>query len=132
MSEQKIPIPAMLYNAAVGGHVTNSQQIIDVYNYFENILDKIKNKNDDKDNSLPSYLLNQESLVDYNFFDRFDQFMESFQSNDDELDEKISILYNSVFYQQFLNIGIFGMTSTGKSSVLNSILGYDSDSFFLP
>lgn len=29
MSEQKIPIPAMLYNAAVGGHVTNSQQIID-------------------------------------------------------------------------------------------------------
>ena len=103
----------------------HSQQIIDVYNYFDNILDKIKNKNDDKDNSLPSYLLNQESLVDYNFFDRFDQFMESFQSNDDELDEKISILYNSVFYQQFLNIGIFGMTNTGKSSVLNSILGYD-------
>ena len=29
MSEQKIPIPAMLYNAAIGGHVTNSQQIID-------------------------------------------------------------------------------------------------------
>ena len=29
MSEHKIPIPAMLYNAAVGGHVTNSQQIID-------------------------------------------------------------------------------------------------------
>ena len=29
MSEHKIPIPSMLYNAAVGGHVTNSQQIID-------------------------------------------------------------------------------------------------------
>lgn len=29
MSEYKTPIPAMLYNAAVGGHVTNSQQIID-------------------------------------------------------------------------------------------------------
>ena len=23
------PIPSMIYNAAVGGHVTNSQQIID-------------------------------------------------------------------------------------------------------
>ena len=29
MSEHKIPIPSMIYNAAVGGHVTNSQQIID-------------------------------------------------------------------------------------------------------
>ena len=29
MSEYKSPIPAMIYNAAVGGHVTNSQQIID-------------------------------------------------------------------------------------------------------
>lgn len=29
MSEYKIPIPSMLYNAAIGGHVTNSQQIID-------------------------------------------------------------------------------------------------------
>lgn len=29
MSEHKEPIPSMLYNAAVGGHVTNSQQIID-------------------------------------------------------------------------------------------------------
>lgn len=29
MSEHKTPIPSMLYNAAVGGHVTNSQQIID-------------------------------------------------------------------------------------------------------
>lgn len=29
MSEYKIPIPSMIYNAAVGGHVTNSQQIID-------------------------------------------------------------------------------------------------------
>ena len=29
MSEHKIPIPSMLYNAAVGGHVTSSQQIID-------------------------------------------------------------------------------------------------------
>ena len=29
MSEHKEPIPSMLYNASVGGHVTNSQQIID-------------------------------------------------------------------------------------------------------
>ena len=29
MTEHKIPIPSMIYNAAVGGHVTNSQQIID-------------------------------------------------------------------------------------------------------
>ena len=29
MSEHKIPIPSMLYNAVVGGHVTSSQQIID-------------------------------------------------------------------------------------------------------
>ena len=29
MSEHKIPIPSMIYNAAVGGHVTSSQQIID-------------------------------------------------------------------------------------------------------
>lgn len=29
MTEHKIPIPSMLYNASVGGHVTNSQQIID-------------------------------------------------------------------------------------------------------
>lgn len=29
MSEHKISIPSMIYNAAVGGHVTNSQQIID-------------------------------------------------------------------------------------------------------
>ena len=29
MSEHKIPIPSMIYNASVGGHVTNSQQIID-------------------------------------------------------------------------------------------------------
>ena len=29
MSEHKEPIPSMIYNAAVGGHVTNSQQIID-------------------------------------------------------------------------------------------------------
>ena len=29
MSEHKIPIPSMLYNAAVGGHVTSSQQIVD-------------------------------------------------------------------------------------------------------
>lgn len=29
MSEHREPIPSMLYNAAVGGHVTNSQQIID-------------------------------------------------------------------------------------------------------
>lgn len=29
MNEHKSPIPSMIYNAAVGGHVTNSQQIID-------------------------------------------------------------------------------------------------------
>lgn len=29
MNEHMMPIPSMLYNAAVGGHVTNSQQIID-------------------------------------------------------------------------------------------------------
>jgi hypothetical protein len=29
MSEHMSPIPSMIYNAAVGGHVTNSQQIID-------------------------------------------------------------------------------------------------------
>lgn len=29
MSEYKSPIPSMIYNAAVGGHITNSQQIID-------------------------------------------------------------------------------------------------------
>lgn len=29
MSEHKEPIPSMIYNATVGGHVTNSQQIID-------------------------------------------------------------------------------------------------------
>lgn len=29
MNEHKEPIPSMIYNAAVGGHVTNSQQIID-------------------------------------------------------------------------------------------------------
>lgn len=29
MSEHKEPIPSMIYNASVGGHVTNSQQIID-------------------------------------------------------------------------------------------------------
>lgn len=29
MKEHKEPIPSMIYNAAVGGHVTNSQQIID-------------------------------------------------------------------------------------------------------
>ena len=29
MSEHMEPIPSMIYNAAVGGHVTNSQQIID-------------------------------------------------------------------------------------------------------
>ena len=29
MSEHREPIPSMIYNAAVGGHVTNSQQIID-------------------------------------------------------------------------------------------------------
>lgn len=29
MSEHKEPIPSMIYNAAVGGHVTNSQQVID-------------------------------------------------------------------------------------------------------
>lgn len=29
MTEHKIPIPSMIYNASVGGHVTNSQQIID-------------------------------------------------------------------------------------------------------
>ena len=29
MTEHRSPIPSMIYNAAVGGHVTNSQQIID-------------------------------------------------------------------------------------------------------
>lgn len=29
MSEHKSPIPSMIYNAAVGGHVTNSQQVLD-------------------------------------------------------------------------------------------------------
>ena len=29
MSEYKSPIPSMIYNASVGGHVTSSQQIID-------------------------------------------------------------------------------------------------------
>lgn len=29
MSEHKEPIPSMIYNASIGGHVTNSQQIID-------------------------------------------------------------------------------------------------------
>lgn len=39
MTEHKIPIPSMLYNAAVGGHVTNSQQIIDeVLNKEQSVL----------------------------------------------------------------------------------------------
>ena len=29
MSEHKEPIPSMIYNASVGGHVTSSQHIID-------------------------------------------------------------------------------------------------------
>ena len=102
-----------------------SQQVFDVYDYFETILDKIKKENPEEESTIPSYLLNQENLVDYNFFDKFDQFILSFQSNDDDLDDKIASLYNSVFYQQFFYIGIFGMSSTGKSSILNSILGYD-------
>ena len=39
MSEHKIPIPSMIYNAAVGGHITNSQQIIDeVLNKEQSVL----------------------------------------------------------------------------------------------
>ena len=102
-----------------------SQQVLDVYDYFENILNIIKNQKTDEESQIPSYLLNQENLVNYNFFDKFDQFILSFQSNDEDLNDKISALYNSVFYQQFFYIGIFGMSSTGKSSILNTILGYD-------
>lgn len=39
MSEHKEPIPSMIYNASVGGHVTNSQQIIDeVLNKEQSVL----------------------------------------------------------------------------------------------
>lgn len=103
-----------------------SQQVTDVYDYFSNILDKMKEmKKNKEDNFLPEYILNQENLIDNSFFDRFNQFIRSLESIDDELDEKISLLYNSVFCQQFFYIGIFGMSNTGKSSILNNILGYD-------
>ena len=102
-----------------------SQQVADVYNYFNNILERIKKVNNDEDSILPSYILNQENLIDVNFYDKFDQFIENFESKDERLNDEISSLYNSTFYQQFFYIGIFGISNTGKSSILNNILGYD-------
>ena len=102
-----------------------SQQIVDVYDYFNNILNQIKLNEGNDDNLLPSYVLNQENLVDVNFFNRFDRFIESFKSNNDRMDEAISLLYNSTYIEQFFYIGIFGMSNTGKSSIFNNILGYD-------
>ena len=102
-----------------------SQQVADVYDYFNNILNQIKLNKDVNDDLLPSYIFNQENLVDVNFFDRFDRFIENFKSNNDRIDDAISLLYNSTYFQQFFYIGIFGMSSTGKSSVFNNILGYD-------
>lgn len=54
MSEHKEPIPSMIYNASVGGHVTNSQQIID-----EN-----ENKEQSKINAEVKQILGQGESVD--------------------------------------------------------------------
>ena len=55
-----------------------SQQVTDVYDYFSNILDKMKEmKKNKEDNFLPEYILNQENLIDNSFFDRFNQFIRS-------------------------------------------------------
>lgn len=54
MSEHKEPIPSMIYNAAVGGHVTNSQQIID-----EN-----ENKEQSQINAEIKQIIGQEGSVD--------------------------------------------------------------------
>lgn len=45
MSEHKEPIPSMIYNASVGGHVTNSQQIIDENENKEQSQINTENKN---------------------------------------------------------------------------------------
>ena len=102
-----------------------SQQVSDVYDYFNNILNNISLQNNEKNDILPSYILNQNNLKDTNFFDKFDQFIQNFDSRNVKLNHYIALLYNCAFYQQFFYIGIFGSSSTGKSSIFNNILGYD-------
>ena len=98
-----------------------SQQVSDVYDYFNTILNKIQLQE-----TLELFPLKQDDNLIYNhFFDKFDKFIQEFQSNNDALNNNISSLYNSAFYQQFFYIGIFGNSCTGKSSVFNNIIGYD-------
>ena len=97
-----------------------SQQVSDIYDYFNNILDKINLKVNEKIN-----LDNDYNLFDKNFFDKFAKLNKEFDLNNVNLNNTMSLLYNYTFFQEFFYIGIIGNSSTGKSSVLNNILGYD-------
>ena len=97
-----------------------SQQVSDIYDYFNNIMNKITFQNNPEIN-----LNNQNNLYDKNFFDKFSQLNQELDLNNISLNNSVSSLYNWTFHEQFFYIGIFGGSSTGKSSIFNNILGYD-------
>ena len=99
-----------------------SQEVYDLYEYFNNIINIIKSKGEELDSILPFYIINQQNLIDVNFFDKFDQLIQTLESDDEQLENSISDLYNSVFYQQFFYIRIYG---NNILELLNNILGYD-------
>lgn len=86
MSEHKEPIPSMIYNASVGGHVTNSQQIID-----EN-----ENKEQSQINAEVKQILGQGGSVDIRIANAVNEEKTRAKAVEEELDGRVDTIEEAV------------------------------------
>lgn len=110
MSEHREPIPSMIYNAAVGGHVTNSQQIID-----EN-----ENKEQSQINAEVKQVLGQGGSVDL----RIAAAVNSEKTRAQTEEENIRQLYSSLSQSQ--PIPVTSLPATGEAGKIYRLAGATS------
>ena len=106
----------------------HSDDVNNVFNYFENILFNLDKSFDDDIAPPPAQLISQDFRKQFeDFTKKFKRFHEenkNFQIIGD-LSNSIDQLYNYIENQQIIYIGIFGNSSTGKSVIFNNLFDID-------
>lgn len=110
MSEHKEPIPSMIYNAAVGGHVTNSQQIID-----EN-----ENKEQSQINAEVKQILGQGGSIDT----RIANAVNTEKTRAEEAEEQLRQAYEALSQSQ--PIPVTELPATGEAGKIYRLAGTTS------
>ena len=109
-------------------NMPHSDNVNNVFNYFENILFNLDKSFIDDIAPPPAQLISQDFRTQFENFarkvKRFHEENKNFQIIGD-LSNSIDQLYNYIENQQIIYIGIFGNSSTGKSVIFNNLFGVD-------